>query len=98
MQLDDINRPDSASKDTAPDRPGDPCVMVICGASGDLTKRKLIPAICNLAASNLLAREFAIVGVARAQQTSEAFRAQLANDIRSLDRKSTRLNSSHLGI
>ena len=30
-------------------RPGDPCVMVIFGASGDLTKRKLIPALYNLA-------------------------------------------------
>ena len=41
---------------------GDPCVMVIFGASGDLTKRKLIPALYNLAKDHLLAQEFAIVG------------------------------------
>jgi hypothetical protein len=37
-----------------PSRPGDPCVMVIFGATGDLTKRKLIPALYNLAAAKLL--------------------------------------------
>ena len=46
-------------------RPGDPCVMVIFGASGDLTKRKLIPALYNLAKDNLLSKEFALVGIAR---------------------------------
>src|SRR5271155_2193692 len=38
-------------------RPGDPCAMVIFGASGDLTKRKLIPALYNLAKDNLLSKE-----------------------------------------
>src|SRR5215831_17844910 len=64
-------------------RPGDPCVMVIFGASGDLTKRKLIPALYNLAKDNLLSRQFAIVGFAHAEITTEAFREQLSNDIRS---------------
>ena len=50
-------------------RPGDPCVMVIFGAGGDLTRRKLIPALYNLAAGNLLSREFAVVGLAREQMT-----------------------------
>src|SRR5580698_5922452 len=54
--------------------PGDPCVMVIFGASGDLTKRKLIPALYNLAKDNLLSREFALVGFARPEMTSEQFR------------------------
>ena len=40
-------------------KPGDPCVMVIFGAAGDLTRRKLIPALYNLARANLLPREFA---------------------------------------
>ena len=40
--------------------------MVIFGAAGDLTRRKLIPALYNLAKSELLSREFAVVGVARA--------------------------------
>ncbi len=43
--------------------PASPCVMVIFGAAGDLTKRKLIPALYNLAKEKLLAPEFAIVGL-----------------------------------
>ena len=58
-----------------------PCVMVIFGATGDLTARKLIPALYNLAKANLLSREFAIVGVAREQLTSEQFRAQISDKI-----------------
>jgi glucose-6-phosphate 1-dehydrogenase len=61
----------------------DPCVMVIFGATGDLTKRKLIPALYNLARENLLSRDFAIVGFARSAITTEEFRAQLSKDIRS---------------
>lgn len=51
-----------------------PCVMVIYGATGDLTARKLMPALYNLAKSNLLSREFAIVGVARNDYTTDQFR------------------------
>ena len=39
--------------------------MVIFGAAGDLTKRKLMPALYNLAKAQLLPKEFAVVGVAR---------------------------------
>ena len=42
-----------------------PCGMVIFGASGDLTKRKLLPALYHLEQANLLPKNFAIVGVAR---------------------------------
>ncbi|MFB2771012.1 glucose-6-phosphate dehydrogenase [Pelatocladus sp. BLCC-F211] len=63
------------------DRPGDPCVMVIFGAAGDLTKRKLIPALYNLAQSNLLPKEFAVVGVARAQMSTDDFRQKISRDI-----------------
>jgi glucose-6-phosphate 1-dehydrogenase len=42
-----------------------PCALVIFGASGDLTKRKLVPAVYNLALSRLLPGGFAMVGVAR---------------------------------
>src|SRR5258708_769185 len=62
-------------------RPGDPCVMVIFGASGDLTKRKLIPALYNLAKDNLLAKEFALIGFARNELTSEQFREQISAEI-----------------
>ena len=44
-------------------RPAGPCVMVIFGISGDLTKRKLFPALYNLAKDDLLPKEFAIVGL-----------------------------------
>ena len=47
------------------DASADPCVMVIFGFSGDLTRRKLIPALYNLASQQLLSREFAVIGVGR---------------------------------
>jgi glucose-6-phosphate 1-dehydrogenase len=62
-------------------RPADPCVMVIFGASGDLTKRKLIPALYNLAKDNLLSKEFALVGFARNELTSEEFRDKIGEEI-----------------
>src|ERR1700677_4220269 len=62
-------------------RPGDPCVMVIFGASGDLTKRKLVPALYNLAKDNLLSKEFALVGFARNELTSEQFRDEIGKEI-----------------
>jgi glucose-6-phosphate 1-dehydrogenase len=61
--------------------PGDPCTMVIFGASGDLTKRKLIPALYNLAKDNLLSREFALIGFARAEMTTEQFREKCSQEI-----------------
>jgi glucose-6-phosphate 1-dehydrogenase len=66
---------------TGAGRPGDPCIMVIFGASGDLTKRKLIPALYNLAKDNLLSKEFALVGVARNELTSEQFRDMIGKEI-----------------
>src|SRR5262249_30908548 len=61
---------------------GSPCVMVIFGASGDLTKRKLIPALCNLAQGKLLSSQFAIIGFSYDSITTEAFRTQLSKDIK----------------
>jgi glucose-6-phosphate 1-dehydrogenase len=48
-----------------PERTPDPCIVVIFGASGDLTKRKLLPALYHLEQSGLLPHDFAVVGVAR---------------------------------
>src|SRR5262245_26192371 len=62
--------------------PGDPCAMVIFGASGDLTKRKLIPALYNLAKDNLLSREFALIGFGRAEMSHERFREKCSEDVR----------------
>src|SRR6476646_11278035 len=63
-------------------RCGDPCVMVIFGAAGDLTRRKLIPSLYNLAKYNLLSREFAMIGVARNPMSTDEFRAKLAQDLK----------------
>jgi glucose-6-phosphate 1-dehydrogenase len=49
----------------AGERQPEPCAMVIFGASGDLTRRKLVPALYTLAAERLLPPAFAIVGMAR---------------------------------
>jgi glucose-6-phosphate 1-dehydrogenase len=55
----------------------EPCTVVIFGASGDLTSRKLIPAIYNLAAEGDLPPTLKVVGFARREKTHEAFRAEL---------------------
>jgi len=60
---------------------GGPCVMVIFGATGDLTKRKLIPALCNLASDGLLSKQFAIIGYATNDFTTETFRKMLTDEI-----------------
>jgi glucose-6-phosphate 1-dehydrogenase len=65
-----------------PGRPADPCVMVIFGAGGDLTGRKLIPALYNLAKAELLSREFAIVGTSHSAMSTEQFRQKVAEDIK----------------
>src|ERR1700716_2780570 len=58
-----------------------PCVMVIFGASGDLTKRKLIPALCNLAQDSHLPKQFAIVGFAANDYSTESYRKMLDEEI-----------------
>ena len=55
----------------------DPCVLVIFGAAGDLARRKLLPAIHNLAEAALLPEPFAIVGVARPEMAADAYRAEV---------------------
>ncbi|MDP9055122.1 MAG: glucose-6-phosphate dehydrogenase [Acidobacteriota bacterium] len=52
----------------------DRCIMVIFGASGDLTTRKLLPALYNLARSKLLPQEFAIIGFAKDEISEDQFR------------------------
>ncbi len=59
----------------------DPCTMIIFGATGDLTKRKLFPALYNLAKDNFLPDSFAIVGVGRQEFTSEEFQAKIKADL-----------------
>ena len=58
------------------ERPGDPCILVVFGATGDLFKRKLLPALYNLRALGLLPREVAVVGVVRRDLDDQALRAE----------------------
>ena len=62
------------------------CVLTIFGASGDLTKRKLIPALYNLALENRLPERFAVVGYARSEMSHEAFRANMREAVREFSR------------
>jgi glucose-6-phosphate 1-dehydrogenase len=62
--------------------PADPCTIVIFGASGDLSRRKLIPALYGLAAQNCLARRFAIIGFARTPMTDEAFQDSAVDSVK----------------
>jgi glucose-6-phosphate 1-dehydrogenase len=59
------------------DRLPEPCTVVIFGASGDLTKRKLVPALYSLMAERLLPPSFAIVGYARKATSDEQFRTEM---------------------
>ena len=72
--------PTEQTKSSAP-KSTPSCVMVIFGASGDLTKRKLIPALYNLKESNLLPDSFAVIGVARAEFDDREFRRRLSDDM-----------------
>ncbi|GAA2528040.1 glucose-6-phosphate dehydrogenase [Pilimelia columellifera] len=62
------------------DRSAPPATMVIFGASGDLTRRKLIPAVLNLARHKRLTQQFAVVGVARSQLDDDQFAAAAFGD------------------
>ena len=59
----------------------DPCAIVIFGATGDLTHRKLMPAVYTLARLGLLPAECAVVGVARRAMSDEGFRDQMGKAV-----------------
>ncbi len=61
-----------------------PTLFVIFGAQGDLTKRKLIPALYNLAATRHLPQEFAMLGVDGISMNTEDFRAKISRDLQEL--------------
>src|SRR5205823_5768926 len=60
--------------------PGHPCVYVIFGAGGDVTKRLMMPAVYNLACDGLLPEEFAIVGADFKDWTDEQFRERMSDE------------------
>ena len=62
--------------------PSQPAVMLIFGASGDLTKRLLVPALYNLACDGLLTEKFALLGTAMDPLTTDSFRERMSTDIK----------------
>ena len=63
------------------ERMAEPCTMVICGATGDLTERKLGPALYNTLLGGFLPPEFTVVGFARRDLTDDDFRQHLLDGI-----------------
>ncbi|GBC81567.1 Glucose-6-phosphate 1-dehydrogenase 2 [bacterium HR10] len=63
------------------DRAPDPCILVIFGASGDLTRRKLMPALYTLARRRLLPMGFAVLGLARSPMSDDEFRARMRESV-----------------
>src|ERR1700736_2861451 len=68
------------------ERTPEPCVMVIFGASGDLTKRRLIPALYNLSREHLIPPGFSVVGFARRDLGDERFRQNLLEGVNHFSR------------
>ncbi len=63
------------------ERAAEPCTVIIFGASGDLTKRKLVPALYRLTQERLLPAEFAILGFARSEMSDDEFRGKMKEAI-----------------
>ena len=68
-------------------REAPPCAFVVFGATGDLTHRKLLPAIYNLALDGTLPEACAMVGVARTELTDERYRADLREAVEKFSRR-----------
>jgi glucose-6-phosphate 1-dehydrogenase len=67
-------------------RTPDPCILVIFGASGDLTQRKLFPALYSLAYRHLLPEKFAVVGIARTEESDDDFRERMKEAVQQFGR------------
>lgn len=65
----------------------DPAILVIFGAGGDLTWRKLVPALFNLFLDKWLPERFAVIGVEKRPMTDEAFRARLRDGVEQFARR-----------
>src|SRR4051812_49954057 len=72
---------------TESDRRSPACALVIFGASGDLTARKLLPALERLAAYGALPAEVALIGVARTQMTDDEFSAYCRKAVSGTDNR-----------
>jgi glucose-6-phosphate 1-dehydrogenase len=74
-------RPNPLREGLRLERMAEPCTMVICGATGDLTERKLAPALYNALLGGFLPPEFTVVGFARRDLSDDDFRAHLLEGI-----------------
>jgi glucose-6-phosphate 1-dehydrogenase len=61
--------------------PVEPCTVVIFGASGDLARRKLIPALYNLACEDCIGRHFNIIGIGRTETSDDDYRKQMRDAV-----------------
>ena len=78
----------NAGTEAASDRRPEPFVMIIFGAAGDLSHRKLFPALYNLVVDGWLPEEVAVVGVARQKNDSASFRASITKSVKEFSRRS----------
>ena len=76
----------SVSPTVVRSRPPDPCVIVIFGVTGDLTHRKLAPALYNLAREGDLPDRFALIGTSTSVTSASEFRAQLRESVSKFSR------------
>ena len=78
-------------------KPADPCTMVLFGATGDLARRLVVPALYNLTVSGVLPEHFNLIGVARGEDEVESWRKSLHDALQDLVKsKSGTFNADHI--
>ena len=78
-------------------KPADPCALVIFGATGDLTKRLVVPALYNLSRSKVLPEQFALIGVARTETNADGWRQRLHDMLESfVGHAGAEFNTDHI--
>jgi glucose-6-phosphate 1-dehydrogenase len=82
MPTETVSRTTAGGQPRADAAPPEPCVAVLLGASGDLTRRHLMPAFYHLACDRLLPDGFALIAVAPGLPSTDQYRTRMAEDIR----------------
>jgi glucose-6-phosphate 1-dehydrogenase len=85
----DDTRPLSSKQSSGTLKPADPCAMVLLGATGDLSKRLVIPALYNLERTRVLPDGFALIGAARSQDDADGWRRLLRKNLEELVKSKT---------
>ncbi|HEV8422482.1 MAG TPA: glucose-6-phosphate dehydrogenase [Chthoniobacterales bacterium] len=88
--MSDEHRPNPLREGLSTKAVPQPCAIVIFGATGDLTHRKLVPALYNIAADGELPPAVAVIGFARRPKTDEEFRAEMEEATRKFSRQTVR--------